>query len=95
MGTRTRAEPWARSVRDGLRRLLPGRTIAIYPDDVDDLGATTNSQGRAIRAAGGRFLHIEMAASLRTSLRRRAGDRGRYIAGLAKALLSVAVTSRT
>ena len=68
---------------------FPGRTIAVFPDDVDDLGATTNSQGRALRAGAHRFLHIEMNASLRTALRRRATDRGRFIAGLGKALRSV------
>jgi len=85
-GTRAPAPPWARAVRDGLSRLLPGRTVAVYPDDVDDLGATTNVQGRAVRAAGGRFLHVEMSFSLRESLRRRVGDRARFIAGLAQVL---------
>ncbi len=85
-GTRAPAPPWARGVRDDLARLLPGRIVAVYPDDVDDLGATTNSQGQAVRAAGGRFLHVELSFSLRESLRRRSGDRARFIAGLAKAL---------
>ena len=88
-GAKAPAPPWTRAVRDQLRRLLPGRTIAAYPDDVDDLGATTNAQGRAIRAAGGRFLHVEMSASLRESLRRRKSDRGRFIAGLARALAAI------
>ena len=88
-GDKAPAAPWARAVRDQLRRLLPGRTIAVYPDDVDDLGATTNAQGRAVRAASGRFLHVEMSGSLRESLRRRKGDRGRFIAGLARALGAV------
>jgi hypothetical protein len=86
LGARAPAPPWARAVRDGLRRLLPGRSVAVYPDDVDDLGATTNAQGQAVRAAAGRFLHIEMSFSLRESLRRRAGDRARFIAGLAGVL---------
>jgi hypothetical protein len=85
-GTRTPAPPWARSVRDHLARLLPGRSVAVYPDDVDDLGATTNTQGQAVRAAAGRFLHVEMSFSLREALRRRSGDRARFIAGLARAL---------
>ncbi len=87
-GTRTPAPPWARGVRDDLARLLPGRSVAVYPDDVDDLGATTNSQGQAVRAAAGRFLHVELSFSLRESLRRRSGDRERFIAGLTKALLA-------
>jgi hypothetical protein len=85
-GSRAPAPPWATAVRDGLRRLLPGRSVAVYPDDVDDLGATTNAQGQAVRAAGGRFLHVEMSFSLRESLRRRAGDRARFLAGLAGVL---------
>jgi len=85
-GDKAPTAAWARTIRDALRRLLPGRTVAAYPDDVDDLGATTNAQGRAIRGANGRFLHIEMSGSLRESLRRRASDRDRFIAGLAKAL---------
>lgn len=87
-GAKTPAPGWAREVRERLRALVSGRTVALFPDDVDELGATTNSQGRAIRAANGRFLHIEMAGSLRDSLRRRAGDRERFIAGLGGALLA-------
>jgi hypothetical protein len=85
-GSKSPAAPWVIAVRDELQQMLPGRVIAAYPNDVDDLGATTNSQGRALRAAQQRFLHVEMSGSLRQSLRRRSGDRARYIAGLAKAL---------
>jgi len=85
-GTKTPAPAWAVAVRDALQQMMPGRVIAVYPNDVDDLGATKNAQGRALRAVKQRFLHVEMSGSLRESLRRRNGDRGRYIAGLAKAL---------
>jgi hypothetical protein len=39
-----------------------------FPDDTSELGATTNVQGEAVRAAGRLFLHIEMSGETRTRL---------------------------
>jgi len=86
-GASERGAPWLLAIRDRLRALLPGRIIAAFPDDVNDLGATTNSQGHIVRATGGRFLHIEMSASLRESLRRRDADRRKFLDELAASLL--------
>jgi hypothetical protein len=45
-----------------------GKPVLRYPDDTSELGATTNVQGMIVRAAGGRFLHIEMDEGLRRDL---------------------------
>lgn len=39
-----------------------------FPDDTSELGATTNVQGDAVRAAGRLFLHIEMSGETRARL---------------------------
>jgi hypothetical protein len=93
-GAEAAAPAWVRGVQKHLASLLPGRVVAVYPDDVHDLGATSNAQGKAVRAASGRFLHVEMNASLRESLRRRKADRGRYVDRLADALLEQQSASR-
>jgi hypothetical protein len=76
------ASPWLLGFRDRLRALLPSRIVAAFPNDVDDLGATTNSQGKAVRAANGKFLHVEMSASLREALVRHDGDRHKFLAAM-------------
>lgn len=45
-----------------------GAAILRYPDDSKELGATTNVQGTIVRAAKGRFFHMEMSESLRREL---------------------------
>ncbi|HHJ13557.1 MAG TPA: hypothetical protein ENJ79_04160 [Gammaproteobacteria bacterium] len=62
---------------DNLRQTLAVDT-RVYPRDVQELGATTNRQGRALRRAGHRgFVHIELSAELRKRLRHDAGARAR------------------
>jgi hypothetical protein len=60
--------------------------VRIFPDDASELGATTNVQGAAVRAAGGRFLHVEMAAELRDRLLADGALRGRFLSALVTAL---------
>jgi len=50
-----------------LSAVVPGK-VERFPEEASELGATTNVQGRAVRAAGGTFLHIEMSAPLRQTL---------------------------
>jgi hypothetical protein len=59
------------AVADALRQAL-GTSVGRYPEDVDDLGGTTNVIGLRVRAepsAG--FLHLELSSTLRTELLRR------------------------
>jgi hypothetical protein len=53
----------ARSLED-----VVGPRILKYPEDTNELGATTNVQGSIVRRAGGQFLHIEMDDRLRKDL---------------------------
>lgn len=85
-GERTPTEP-SRSVAAGLREVL-GAPVGLYPEDTDKLGATTNAQGRTIRAyneeagAGATFVHVELSAAVRRQLRADAALRGRVAAVL-------------
>jgi hypothetical protein len=60
-----------------------GPRVMVYPDDTNELGATTNVEGMAVRRAGGRFLHVEMDGELRRSLRTNGGLRRRALDALA------------
>ena len=62
-----------RDVADCLIREFPDRPVRVYGIDSDELGATTNRQGRALRRAGfAGFTHIEMSPGMREQL---VGDR--------------------
>ncbi len=68
-----------RRQRDCLASRL-GRGVALYPDDVRELGGTTNVQGRTLRGLGyGGFVHIELSRSLRLALRDDAGARANFL----------------
>jgi hypothetical protein len=57
------------NLADCLSRNLPELNTAVFPYDSDELGATSNAQGRALRAAGfDGFTHIELNAGLRLKL---------------------------
>lgn len=60
---------WLKTVKSGVAKALPDARVALFPDDVDVLGATTNVQGAAARSQGARFLHMELGASLRGEVR--------------------------
>lgn len=54
---------------DCLNHALPGRTIRVFGIDAAELGAETNAQGKALRAAGfSGFTHIEMSKAMRMAL---------------------------
>jgi hypothetical protein len=63
-----------------------GSPVLRYPEDTSELGATTNVQGTIVRAAGGRFVHIEMDEQLRKDLNADATLRGRFVAAMTEAL---------
>ncbi|MFC7737634.1 hypothetical protein ACFQX4_17735 [Roseomonas sp. GCM10028921] len=58
--------------------------VRLYPDDVRELGGTTNTNAAALRALGGptEFLHVEMARELRQRLMRESSLRTRLAACL-------------
>jgi len=64
-----------------------GPRILKYPEDTNELGATTNVQGVVVRrAAGGQFLHVEMEEGLRRDLLRDAALRGRALDAIGAAI---------
>ncbi len=63
-GTRS-PQPWLSQFVQDLRQAT-GLLVLAFPRDTKVLGATLNAQGKALQASGhGRFLHLEMTASLR------------------------------
>jgi hypothetical protein len=69
------------------QRLLTGVVhtgVERFPDETSELGGTTNVQGELVRAAGGSFLHVELAAPLRKALLADADLRARFLAALAR-----------
>ncbi|WP_096330927.1 hypothetical protein [Nannocystis exedens] len=82
-GDRVAATARTREVAQRLRGAL-GIEVAVFPDDRTRLGATSNAQGRLVRARGGvaRFVHLELSHELRRRIQRDA----RALANLAEAL---------
>lgn len=60
-----------------------GGGVKKFPEDTNELGATKNVQGAAVRSSGGRFVHVEMESRLRQALLKDAPLRGRYLDALA------------
>ena len=57
------------NVARALARVLGAEAVRRYPEDIGQLGGTTNVQGRMLRERGdAAFLHIEMSAGLRKRL---------------------------
>jgi hypothetical protein len=77
--------PLTTRARTELSPLVSGPVLR-FPDECQELGATTNAQGAVVRAAGGRFLHVEMSARLRQTLLDDAALRARYLEALARSL---------
>jgi hypothetical protein len=68
---------------DCLSAAFPKRSVLVYPIDTDQLGATTNAQGRALRAAGfAGFAHLELSAAFRNTLVADPAERARLAACL-------------
>lgn len=73
-------DPSARllDLADCLTKAFPGVNVAVFPIDSEELGATTNAQGKALRAAGfAGFSHLELSEPLRRRLMESAEDRAR------------------
>lgn len=81
-GTR-RASGGLQDLAACLRVAFPGRRIAVFPQDIGELGATANAQGQALRDAGfGRFVHLELSLALRQQLAGSKASRARLAACL-------------
>ncbi len=69
--------------------------VAVYPEDIDVLGAMTNRQGRAVAAhPGGTFLHVEMSPEMRGQLMETPASRQALIEGLRAAVEAHRVAGR-
>lgn len=56
-------------IADCLSAAFSPRRVLVYPNDVSELGAVTNAQGRALRENGfASFVHIEMSLGMREAL---------------------------
>lgn len=63
---------------DCLTKAFPDVKVAVFPIDSEELGATTNAQGRALRTAGFQgFSHLELSEPLRRRLVDSTEDRAR------------------
>lgn len=68
---------------DCLSAAFPARTIQVFPIDTPELGATSNAQGQALRAAGfSGFAHLELSAAFRKDLQADPAERARLAACL-------------
>jgi hypothetical protein len=67
-GERRPGVPWVAKAATSLSEIMAGKVLR-YPEDTNELGATTNVQAMALRrAAGGKFLHVEMDDEMRRRL---------------------------
>ncbi len=75
---------WVREYARGLSNLSDA-AIKLYPDDVDELGGTQNTQGRLLRSLGNDgFAHIELSYELRRKMKADANLRQRLLDCLPK-----------
>jgi hypothetical protein len=77
-GTRNTPSPLFESLVRSLTAAYPDHGLRVYPKDVRVLGGTLNQQGRAVRAARGEFVHIEMSMKLRRAFRNSSEERIRF-----------------
>jgi len=84
-GDGSSSAPLLERVQSALTELM-GPGVLRYPADTTKLGATSNVQGAAVRAGGGRFLHVEMASVVRTTLLQDTVLRARFMSSLAPLL---------
>lgn len=61
-------------------------TARLYPEEVDQLGGTQNAQAQANRDESRPFIHIEIAASLRTQMVRQKSLQERFARAVSKGL---------
>ena len=86
-GEKKQGGPYVAKVASALEAVV-GPKILKYPDDTNELGATTNVQGSIVRRAGGSFLHVEMADNLRRDLVGDATLRQKALDALAGAIVN-------
>lgn len=78
--------------RPHVERVAPALDLALgggvlrYPAETRELGATTNVQGKLVRAAGGTFLHVEMSEVARRLVASDPTTREAAFVALAKAV---------
>jgi hypothetical protein len=77
-GEKRGGTPWVAKAARTLADVMGGKVLR-YPEDTNELGATTNVQGMAVRRAGGKFLHIEMDDEMRRRLLADGALRGRAL----------------
>jgi hypothetical protein len=85
-GEKKGGAPLVARAQSVLEAAIGGRVVK-FPEDTNELGATTNVQGMAVRRAGGRFLHIEMDDVLRRDLNNDAALRAKALGALGALLL--------
>lgn len=68
-----------------LQAAFPEALTRIYPWQVQELGATTNVQGRLVREAGGEFVSIEVAPPLRQQFMDHPRDCDKFLKALVQA----------
>jgi hypothetical protein len=88
-GVKTMGVPIVTRVHTALSQILKGGAVsgvARFPEESNELGATTNVQGVIVREAGGQFLHVEIAAPLRRDLLSNPTLRASVLSSLADAL---------
>lgn len=74
--------PASAATRERLEQRLPEFSVAHYGDGADRLGAKTNVQGAAARAAKRCFVHVESSAAVRDRLRVEPKLRQKFAAAL-------------
>jgi len=84
-GTTQPGAPVVQGAKAELSALAVGPVLR-FPEDTSELGATKNVQGAAVRAAGGTFLHVEIAATLRTALVSDEALRARFLDAMVRSL---------
>ena len=85
-GTKQPGDPLVDRAQAALAPVLKAGKVARYPEDTQELGATTNVQGSLVRQNGARFLHVEMESRLRKDLLIIPDYRGRFLGALAAVL---------
>jgi hypothetical protein len=81
-GTSASTAPLAKALNDA----FGVGTARLFPEEVDQLGGTQNAQAQANRDESRAFVHIEMAASLRTQMVRQKSLQERFARALSKGL---------
>lgn len=67
-------------IADCLSAAFAHHRVMVYPNDVSELGALTNAQGRALRENGfASFVHVEMSLGIREALIGESDARSKFV----------------